>query len=289
MDRRVPPAEAVSEGARRATGETASGAPHRDPEVFAVGRRRQFSGSEKRRSWPRPTGARRPVRSGRSCARSTSTPRCCELAQAAWRGRPGGARAEAARTKAGRLSPPDPAAHARQCAAAPQARARRVDHRRPKKTMCGTGAADGGRSDRGGVMLAVTELAPHIGMRSACRGLRAEPRVRVPRSRPPSRGQPTVRAAARPRPPLALSMRRAGDPARCARQRALRGRGAGSVFATLLDEGRYHGSIRTMYRLLAAQDQSGERRQSANPSDSTPSPNCWRSGPTKCGPGTSPN
>lgn len=40
--------EAVSEGARRATAETASGAPHRDPEVFAVGRRRQFSGSEKR-------------------------------------------------------------------------------------------------------------------------------------------------------------------------------------------------------------------------------------------------
>ena len=40
--------EAVSEGARRATAETTSGAPHRDPEVFAVGRRRQFSGSEKR-------------------------------------------------------------------------------------------------------------------------------------------------------------------------------------------------------------------------------------------------
>jgi len=40
--------EAVSEGARRASAETASGAPRRDPEVFAVGRRRQFSGSEKR-------------------------------------------------------------------------------------------------------------------------------------------------------------------------------------------------------------------------------------------------
>jgi transposase-like protein len=40
--------EAVSEGARRASGEPASGAPRRDPEVFAVGRRRQFSGSEKR-------------------------------------------------------------------------------------------------------------------------------------------------------------------------------------------------------------------------------------------------
>ena len=34
-----------------------------------------------------------------------------------------------------------------------------------------------------------------------------------------------------------------------------------TVFATLLDEGRYHGSIRTMYRLLAAQHQTGERRR----------------------------
>ena len=33
-----------------------------------------------------------------------------------------------------------------------------------------------------------------------------------------------------------------------------------SIFATLLDEGRYHGSIRTMYRLLAAHNQVGERR-----------------------------
>jgi putative transposase len=35
-----------------------------------------------------------------------------------------------------------------------------------------------------------------------------------------------------------------------------------TVFATLLDEGRYHGSVRTMYRLLAAQKyQAGERRR----------------------------
>lgn len=40
--------EAVSEGARRASAETASEAPRGDPEVFAIGRRRQFSGSEKR-------------------------------------------------------------------------------------------------------------------------------------------------------------------------------------------------------------------------------------------------
>ena len=34
-----------------------------------------------------------------------------------------------------------------------------------------------------------------------------------------------------------------------------------AVFAILLDEGHYHGSVRTMYRLLAAENQSGERRQ----------------------------
>src|SRR3984957_2277745 len=42
--------DAVSEGARRATGETASEeAARRDPEVVAIARRRKFSGSEKRR------------------------------------------------------------------------------------------------------------------------------------------------------------------------------------------------------------------------------------------------
>src|SRR5450756_24691 len=41
--------EAAAEGARRATGETASEEARRDPEVVAITRRRKFSGSEKRR------------------------------------------------------------------------------------------------------------------------------------------------------------------------------------------------------------------------------------------------
>src|SRR5712691_12535328 len=46
----VSSSEAVSEGARRATAEMASGeAARRDPEVVAIARRRQFSGTEKRR------------------------------------------------------------------------------------------------------------------------------------------------------------------------------------------------------------------------------------------------
>jgi transposase InsO family protein len=34
-----------------------------------------------------------------------------------------------------------------------------------------------------------------------------------------------------------------------------------TVYATLLDEGHYHGSVRTMYRLLAGQNQVGDRRR----------------------------
>lgn len=45
----VSSSEAVTEGARRATGETASEAARGDPEVVAIARRRRFSGSEKRR------------------------------------------------------------------------------------------------------------------------------------------------------------------------------------------------------------------------------------------------
>jgi transposase len=41
--------EAIAEGARRASVEMASGGAPRDPEVVAIARRRQFSGSEKRR------------------------------------------------------------------------------------------------------------------------------------------------------------------------------------------------------------------------------------------------
>jgi putative transposase len=110
-------------------------------------------------------------------------------------------------------------------------------------------------------MLAVAELAPHVGLKAACRAF-ALNRGFVYRDR--ARCQGTASRCvprARPRPPLALSgceqdlllgildSERFADVA------------PATVFATLLDEGRYHGSIRTMYRLLAAQSQTGERRR----------------------------
>jgi transposase len=45
----LPSFEAITEGARRATGVMASGASHPEPEVVETARRRQYSASEKRR------------------------------------------------------------------------------------------------------------------------------------------------------------------------------------------------------------------------------------------------
>lgn len=97
--------------------------------------------------------------------------------------------------------------------------------------------------------------------------------------------------AARPRPPLALTS---------AEQDLLLGLldserfadvAPAAIFAILLDEGRYHGSIRTMYRLLAAQNQTRERRhQRAHPLYAKPEllavrPNeVWSWDITKCTP-----
>ena len=111
-------------------------------------------------------------------------------------------------------------------------------------------------------MAAVAELAPHVGLRTACQAFSLN-RALVYRARARRQGTvlrrmvPRVRA----RPPLAFS---------CAEQDVLLGLlnserfadvAPAAVFAILLDEGRYHGSIRTMYRLLAAQNQTGERRR----------------------------
>jgi len=110
-------------------------------------------------------------------------------------------------------------------------------------------------------MLAVAELTPYVGLRRACQAF-ALNRGFVYRDRSRHRVTASPRASrTRPRPPLALSI---------AEQNLLLGlldsdrfadMAPAAVFATLLDEGQYHGSIRTMYRLLAAQSQTGERRR----------------------------
>ena len=110
-------------------------------------------------------------------------------------------------------------------------------------------------------MRAVTELAAHVGLRTACQAF-AVPRAFVYRDRARHRGRASRCApAVRPAPPLALSSTEQDLLLGVLDSERFLDMAPASIFATLLDEGRYHGSIRTMYRLLAAHRQIGERRR----------------------------
>jgi putative transposase len=114
----------------------------------------------------------------------------------------------------------------------------------------------------------VEQLAPIIGTRPACRALGAAPATIYRRRNPP----PPRPARPRPRPAKALTEaeRRALLAELCS-ERFIDSAPA-QVYATLLDEGRYLASERTMYRVLAAEHgQVRERRaQLAHPAYQAP-------------------
>ena len=64
-------------------------------------------------------------------------------------------------------------------------------------------------------------------------------------------------------------------------------RSPAEVVATLLDEGQYLCSERTMYRILAANQPGARTTKSAPPIRTTPSPSWWRPDRTRPGAGTS--
>ncbi len=108
----------------------------------------------------------------------------------------------------------------------------------------------------------VEELTPLVGTRPACRALGASPATIYRRRRPP---EPRPK---RPQPAPARSLSDAEREAVLAVLRSERFLDASpaQVWATLIDEGRYLASERTMYRLLAAGGEVRERRdQLAHP------------------------
>lgn len=121
-------------------------------------------------------------------------------------------------------------------------------------------------------MGAVNDLAPVVGMATACFSLRI-PRSTVYRNDVRRRilTIPLENQLHRPAPPLALS-----DAERLALREILCSErfadcAPSYIYATLLDEGVYLGSVRTMYRLLAAGGQARERRnQLTHPSYAKP-------------------
>jgi putative transposase len=113
---------------------------------------------------------------------------------------------------------------------------------------------------------AVEELAPLIGTRPACRAMGVAPATLYRRRRPP---------APRPRPRTpshrSLSPAERHEVVGVLNSERFVDSSPAQVWATLLDEGRYLCSERTMYRLLAAGEQVRERRnQLRHPSYTRP-------------------
>jgi putative transposase len=103
---------------------------------------------------------------------------------------------------------------------------------------------------------AVQELTPIIGTRPACRTLGVAPAT-LYRHRRPSEPAPE---RPRPRPARALSSSERDALLQHLHSERFVNCSPAQVWATLLDEGQYLGSERTMYRLLARQGESRERR-----------------------------
>ena len=102
-------------------------------------------------------------------------------------------------------------------------------------------------------------VAPEVGLAPACRALGVS-RATAYRRRSP---RPTVERRPRPTPALALSDAERSTVLDVLHSERFVDSSPAQVYATLLDEGTYHASERTMYRVLAEHDEVRERRAQA--------------------------
>jgi putative transposase len=108
-------------------------------------------------------------------------------------------------------------------------------------------------------MNAAHQLGRQVGRAAACRALQV-PRASLYR-RLASLCRPAAAPSPRPSPPRALSSDERQRVLDVLNSERFRDKSPHEVFATLLDEGTYHCSLRTMYRIL---DQAGEVRERRN-------------------------
>jgi len=110
-------------------------------------------------------------------------------------------------------------------------------------------------------MAAVEDLSPHIGVVRACAAFGVHrARVYRVRARRCHLAGAHVQRQPRPRPPLALSVAESEAVLLTLNSERFADLAPASIYATLLDEGHYLASVRTMYRLLAASQAVRERR-----------------------------
>ena len=103
-------------------------------------------------------------------------------------------------------------------------------------------------------MAAVNELSPTVGTQAACEVL-GLPRASYYRQQCPTFGPSKKAVSAR-----ALSRTERDTVLACLHEERFQDRSPAAVFATLLDEGIYHCSLRTMHRILEQEGETGERR-----------------------------
>ena len=103
-------------------------------------------------------------------------------------------------------------------------------------------------------MAAINQLAPDVGIQAACDALG------VVRSSFYRQQHPVPETEPRPAPPRALSAAERETVLAHLHEERFQDRSPAAVQATLLDEGIYHCSTRTMYRILAEHGETHERR-----------------------------
>lgn len=106
-------------------------------------------------------------------------------------------------------------------------------------------------------MNAIKEIRPHVGTAAACCGLEVS-RATYYRHFKPKLPKPV--ATPRPKPPRALSSEERQEVLEVLHSDPFADKAPAEVYATLLDQGVYRCSIRTMYRILDEQQEVSERR-----------------------------
>ena len=127
---------------------------------------------------------------------------------------------------------------------------------------------------------AVARLAPTVGMVRACRAV-GQPRAswyRRHRQSPPPPRPPRPVPASQPR---ALHARERHQVLEVLHAERFWDQAPASVYATLLDEGVYLASVSTMYRLLRARGETGDRRRHAT-HPARVKPELLATGPNQC-------
>src|SRR5882724_5696696 len=147
-----------------------------------------------------------------------------------------------------------------ECTAGEEAAARRSDHRYPKKSCSAAGNPAGNVRQRRRVMMdTLVSLAPSAGLTAgACAALSLS-RASVYRQRADLARPATVRRP-RPSPRRSLCVLERQAVVDLLRAPRFADQAPAEIYASLLDEGTYHCSIRTMYRILAASQEVRERR-----------------------------